>query len=128
MTLRQLLMMDLAGLFPNHALCLSRQNLFLMVKIYFGSLQIQRGLSSNSVFWDFGDGNFSSDLYALHTYDDNGPFTLCLHSTYFNTTGGACTGIFCMEVDETLLGRSDGFSVIVGNPVALSDINQFQDR
>lgn len=34
--------------------------------------------NANSLFWDFGDGNFSSNTNPSHTYQQTGSYTVCL--------------------------------------------------
>ncbi len=44
-----------------------------------------------SYFWDFGDGNSSSQPYPQHTYNNAGTYNLCLTVT----DGNGCANSFC---------------------------------
>ena len=48
----------------------------------------------NSYFWDFGDGNTSSESDGAHTYSENGTYDVCL--TVTNECG---ENTFCQSID-----------------------------
>lgn len=48
----------------------------------------------DSFFWDFGDGNTSTDADVSHTYDNPGVYTV----THTVSTAGGCTSTITMEV------------------------------
>lgn len=86
------------------------------------------GLPANdyAVWWDFGDGNTSTDLYPTHTYYCAGFYTTCLIATL---TDG-CTTTDCHELTVgTLIGATcaAGFGVSmlesddVGNTLSFAD-------
>lgn len=45
-----------------------------------------------SWYWEFGDGDTSTDQHPLHVYNGNGPFTICLT---VGTAGQQCQSTFC---------------------------------
>lgn len=55
----------------------------------------------NSWFWDFGDGNTSTQQNPTHTYGAPGPYRVCLS---IGTTAG-CTATYC---DSTVFGGGGG--------------------
>ena len=77
-------------------------------------------------FWDFGDGNFSSQQYPTHTYADTGWHTLCLTITAINGVD-TCTSTFCdslgIDGNGNLLyknGSASGFTIQVIDPATIS--------
>lgn len=53
--------------------------------------------AATSWFWDFGDGNTSTESQAIHTYDDLGIYSVCL--TISNDFG--CTDTYCVDIEVT---------------------------
>lgn len=47
-------------------------------------------------FWDFGDGNTSTQNSPIHTYDSTGVFPVCL--TITNPDNPDCADTFCLDV------------------------------
>lgn len=83
---------------------------------------------ADSVYWSFGDGNYSEEFYPTHTYDGAGPYELCVYAL-FTSDGVNCWTNFCMEVDESLLVRMQGFTIQVAPPEALSAAHtEFAER
>jgi hypothetical protein len=59
-------------------------------------------------FWDFGDGNTSTDQYPFHTYTDDGTYMICL-SVFDNVS---CQDIYCdtiTYINPPVQGGGDGF-------------------
>lgn len=77
---------------------------------------------ASTVYWDFGDNTGSVDLYPVHTYTGSGPYELCL-LTLFDAPANTCLSHFCLEVDESLLGRSGVFSVKIAPGSLLSSVS-----
>ena len=46
-------------------------------------------------FWDFGDGNTSTDQFPIHVYEEEGTYTVCL--TVYNDDE-SCSDTFCMDI------------------------------
>lgn len=70
-------------------------------------------------FWDFGDGNTSSQQYPVHTYASNGIYMICLTIA----DNSSCTSTYCDSVGIVLFGGGEirsGFTVNVIPPSALS--------
>ncbi len=81
------------------------------------------------VFWNFGDGNISDELYPSHTYDGNGPYELCVTVGFGSPAISQCITTYCMEVDASLLVRMQGFSIQVISPLSLSSAaSHFAER
>ncbi len=74
---------------------------------------------ADSVLWDFGDGNISSEFFPSYTYEGTGPYELCVYAV-FSDEEGTCTAVFCMEINETLLGRMAGLTIQVVDGLSLS--------
>lgn len=51
--------------------------------------------SNLNFFWDFGDGNTSTDPFPSHEYEEDGFYVVCLTITNDDNT---CTDTFCMEL------------------------------
>jgi hypothetical protein len=80
--------------------------------------------SADSVWWDFGDGNTSTDLFPTHFYDGDGPYTLCLFVTFSDEEGNFCQISYCEVLDAGAFGEngflSEGFTVNVIAPGTLN--------
>jgi len=49
--------------------------------------------------WDFGDGTTGNGMITSHTFPSaNSTYTVCLTTTYADSTGGSCTATSCKEV------------------------------
>ena len=59
-----------------------------------------------SVFWDFGDGNFSSDENPTHTYINEDSYTIIQTVTY---------PFGCIYTKQVILNIQKGFSLIMPN-------------
>lgn len=76
-----------------------------------------------SYFWDFGDGNTSTQAYPIHTYSAIGVYQLCL-----TVTNGSCTSTYCdtlnvvVKANGTTLGVSPA-----GQFAAIEDVNSIEE-
>lgn len=84
--------------------------------------------SNLSYFWDFGDGNTSTQAYPSYTYSTAGPFYLCLtvSDTFYN-----CTSTYCDSIGSNgIVLRQTGFTInvqpanIVGIEGHKSEVNE----
>lgn len=70
-------------------------------------------LDALEVLWTFGDGSSSNELFPVHQYEGDGPFTLCLNVYFEGENGSICEATFCViltvEMLEALGVGSDGF-------------------
>lgn len=66
-----------------------------------------------SVFWDFGDGNTSTEFYPTHTYIDSQPYELCCTAT-FAVDSITCTATACTFLYDPSPGGA-GFSFALRN-------------
>jgi len=67
------------------------------------------------ILWDFGDGTTSIEIFPVHEYAGDGPYTLCLTAS-LETEGTTCQSTFCAEISGEMLGSgllSSGFSINV---------------
>ncbi|MCB9361573.1 MAG: PKD domain-containing protein [Flavobacteriales bacterium] len=73
--------------------------------------------SNLTYFWDFGDGNTSTQAYPSYTYSTAGPFELCL-----TVTGdGNCTSTYCDSISAGgTVFKGGGFTINVLQPVVTS--------
>jgi PKD repeat protein len=73
-----------------------------------------------SYFWDFGDGNYSSNAYPNYSYNTVGPYNLCLY-VY---DGFGCNSFYCdsIGVNGTVV-RQSGFNINVYNPNSIGLIS-----
>lgn len=62
-----------------------------------------------SYFWDFGDGNTSTQAYPIHTYSTIGVYQLCL-----TVTDGSCTSTYCDTINVVV--KSNGTVLGVSQP------------
>lgn len=76
-----------------------------------------------SYFWDFGDGNFSTDTFPSHTYANLGYYNVCLTVTSMDSNI-ACTSTYCDTVGIAPLVNqktTTGFNLnVVRNLAAVS--------
>ena len=71
-----------------------------------------------SYFWDFGDGNTSTQQYPQYTYSSPGPFQLCLTVTDSNTM---CSSMYCDSIwSFGIVLKQSGFTINVVSPTATS--------
>lgn len=47
-------------------------------------------------YWDFGDGNYSSEQNPIHSYSESGLYNACL---YISSDDSSCYSNFCLPVD-----------------------------
>ncbi|CAG5084940.1 T9SS type A sorting domain-containing protein [Parvicella tangerina] len=77
-----------------------------------------------SYYWDFGDGNTSTQTYPIHTYTTIGNYQLCLTVT----DGSSCTSTYCdtinvvVKANGTVLGVSPA-----GQFAAVEDIDVVEE-
>lgn len=62
--------------------------------VYFTDLSTPFGLI-DSWYWDFGDGNTSTQQYPIHTYSNAGTYNVCLTIT---ADSGSCTSTECASI------------------------------
>jgi PKD repeat protein len=69
-----------------------------------------------SYFWDFGDGNYSTNPYPNYSYSGVGPFNLCLSVN----DGAGCSSIYCdsIGINGTVV-KPSGFTINVNEPMSL---------
>jgi PKD repeat protein len=66
-------------------------------------------------FWDFGDGNTSTDSFPTHTYANYGYYNVCLTVTSIGS-GFSCTSTYCdsVGISQALAGKTtSGFNLNV---------------
>jgi PKD repeat protein len=54
---------------------------------------------STSWSWNFGDGNYSSDMNPIHTYTAQNSYLVCLTAWYNDSVNGLCVDTMCYWVD-----------------------------
>jgi len=91
------------------------------------------GTGNFQFLWSFGDGTSSSEPFPSHTYEANGPYTLCLTMT----DDAGCSSTHCQDISidddgfidgmileggvHTIQGpRSLGFTINVINPLTMA--------
>ncbi len=91
------------------------------------------GTGNFQFLWSFGDGTSSSEPFPSHTYEANGPYTLCLTMT----DDAGCSSTHCQDISidddgfidgmileggvHTVQGpRSLGFTINVINPLTMA--------
>ncbi|MDB4534076.1 PKD domain-containing protein [Vicingaceae bacterium] len=78
-----------------------------------------------SYFWQFGDGNTSSQQFPNYNYTTSGPFELCLTVTDSVLGGGSCTSTYCDSIISTgVVFKTGGFNINVQGPVITSIKNE----
>jgi len=91
---------------------------------YNGVTVVNSSTGSNlSYFWDFGDGNTSTQAFPNYTYATAGPFELCL-----TVTGdSSCTSTYCDSIDAGgIVLKTDGFSINVVSPITVGIKNEIE--
>ncbi len=84
---------------------------------YNGVYVINSSTGSNlTYFWDFGDGNTSTQAYPNYTYSTAGPFELCL-----TVTGdSSCTSTYCDSIGAGgIILKQNGFDINVVSPTTV---------
>ncbi len=87
--------------------------------------------STNGLYasWDFGDGNFSSDLNPSHTYSQAGTFNVCLTASDDSTndvdcqnitTTASCHAEFILVADSFQVGLYLGYNLATGDNLKYS--------
>jgi len=78
-----------------------------------------------SYFWEFGDGNISSQQFPNYNYTTSGPFELCLTVTDSVLGGGSCVSTSCDSIISTgIVFKTGGFNINVQEPVITSIENR----
>lgn len=74
-------------------------------------------LDAIEVLWTFGDGSSSNELFPVHQYEGEGPFTLCLYVYFEDEDGSMCEATFCVTLTTDMLEAAgigaDGFILSV---------------
>lgn len=71
-----------------------------------------------SYFWNFGDGNTSTQAYPSYTYSTPGPFYLCLTVT---DSINSCTSTYCDSIGSNgIVLKQTGFTINVQSPIVTS--------
>ncbi|NQX96480.1 MAG: PKD domain-containing protein [Flavobacteriales bacterium] len=78
-----------------------------------------------SYFWDFGDGNTSTQQYPNYTYNTVGPFLLCLTVTD-SLSGGTCSSTYCDSIGSNGIVFKSGFTINVQPPVVTGIENEIE--
>jgi len=81
------------------------------------------------IFWDFGDGFTSTDIFPVHSYSEDGPYTLCL-TALLESAGTTCEATFCADISLEMLNPgvlSSGFTVNVIPGSSLSVNEELND-
>ncbi|MFN2430804.1 MAG: PKD domain-containing protein [Cryomorphaceae bacterium] len=75
-----------------------------------------------SYFWDFGDGNTSTEQFPMHQYEDSLDYEVCL-----TLTGEDCEDTFCLTLSPDNVFGLTGSGIIDGrNPSEAKDGNGFE--
>jgi hypothetical protein len=86
---------------------------------------------NNEFYWDFGDGNSSSETYPIHIYDQDGDYQVCVSLSVTDDMGELiCADQYCDTlssnfftglVERPMQGhRQNGFTINVINPLSVS--------
>ncbi len=80
--------------------------------------------NAESVFWDFGDGTTSTELFPEHIYTGDGPYTLCVSVLFSQPNGAFCEVTYCVVITADMLdgaGFQSGFMLnVIENADVLS--------
>ncbi|MDT8413130.1 MAG: PKD domain-containing protein [Vicingaceae bacterium] len=78
-----------------------------------------------SYFWNFGDGNTSTQAYPSYTYSTPGPFYLCLT---VSDSVNSCTSTYCDSIGSNgVVLRQTGFTINV-QPANVVGIEEHKDE
>ena len=82
-----------------------------------------QSLFSDSLIWDFGDGQISYEQNPVHTYSQIGTYSVCLHATSVCGHDNYCDSIsFCQEpVSNFSYSDNNNLTVAFTNESFLSD-------
>jgi hypothetical protein len=86
---------------------------------------------NNEFYWDFGDGNSSTETYPIHIYDQDGDYQVCVSLSVTDDMGELiCADQYCDTlssnfftglVERPMQGhRQNGFTINVINPLSVS--------
>ena len=90
---------------------------------------------STTYFWDFGDGNTSTQRLPVHTYANTGAYAVCLTIVTTDTNSNVCSHTFCDTVGLDSLGNliykntQAGFTlnVVDSNSIGIADYRLSED-
>jgi len=78
--------------------------------------------SDLSYFWDFGDGNTSTEAYPTHQFEDSASYDVCL-----TITSDDCEDTFCLTLSPVTIGGWNGLQAEGGRlPGEAKDGNGFE--
>lgn len=79
--------------------------------------------AADSVLWNFGDGNYSTDLFPTHQYTADGPYNICL-TVFFISDSSSCIITYCALLDGSDVGGpgllEGNFSISILEPAVLA--------
>lgn len=87
----------------------------------------------NEFSWNFGDGNYSSEAFPTHVYEDYGIYDVCLYMWTLTVTDpvdwsmdfDTCEVIYCDSIGITLFApQEDGFTLNIVSETSLG-VNEF---
>jgi hypothetical protein len=89
-------------------------------------------LDAIEVMWTFGDGSSSYELFPVHQYEGEGPFTLCLYVLFEEEDGSTCEATFCVTLTTEMLEAagigSDGFILGVTDITETLGVTRLEDH
>lgn len=56
------------------------------------------GTTEGDFFWDFGDGNIGFGPSVEHTYEEGGPYVVCLSTLSYSNPADSCIWISCQDL------------------------------
>lgn len=77
---------------------------------------------TTNFFWDFGDGNTSTQSFPVHTYQNSGAYGVCVTITSVDSNSNTCVDTFCdtvgLDANGNLLYKTlgVGFTINVLDP------------
>lgn len=78
---------------------------------------------STTYFWDFGDGNTSTQHLPVHTYANSGSYAVCLTIVSSDTNSNLCSHTYCDTVGLDSLGNLIYKNTQVGFTLNVVDSN-----
>jgi PKD repeat protein len=75
-------------------------------------------------YWDFGDGNSSTQAYPVHTYASVGSYNLCLTID----DGNGCTSTYCDTINVVVKANGTVLNVLEpGQTVSVEEVNVLEE-
>ncbi len=123
----------------NDSLCMSNFFLFpdsLSNTIW--AVNVSTGMNLEYL-WDFGDGTTSTEAYPTHTYEEDGPYAICLTVTSASAGMIICEDTYCDSVGTFLfpgfvgdgvgMAPTEGFTINIVEDIAdsVEEIANVQD-